>query len=636
MASTLRHRGPDEGGEWCDAASGIALAHRRLSILDLSAAGRQPMISKSGRYVLSFNGEIYNFLELRRMLSSAGASFEGHSDTEVLLSSIDAWGLARALEKLNGMFAFALWDAQARVIHLARDRIGEKPLYYGWFDSRFLFGSELKALRAHPSFRGDVDRRSLALYVRHGYVPAPYTIYEGVAKLPPGTYLSVPLRDQSLRPTPVPYWRLPRPATDHSQGQPGQSQAERLDVLDELLRDAVRIRMSADVPLGAFLSGGIDSSLVVALMQEQSLSPVNTFSIGFAEDQYNEAPHAKVVAEYLGASHTELYVDSKQALDIIPALPRIYDEPFGDSSQIPTCLLAALTRRHVTVALSGDGGDEIFAGYRRYPVAEAIWRKRERIPHVLRAGMRRYLEMTAVPSQHDSRAWYSTVFRTRTRLRSRARYVAELLSVDHAQDLYTRLTTQWDASAIMRPPAVPYPTPATGDRWDLDPIPTMMLLDAAMYLPDDILVKVDRATMSASLEARAPFLDHRLIEYAWRQPLSETFDGRQGKTGLRQLLARRLPTELFDRPKMGFAVPVDSWLRGPLRDWAEMLLERNRIEEEGYFNADVVSARWHAHLSGTHNFRDSLWIILMFQSWLESTRASSSTVSEPCAHSGVC
>jgi asparagine synthase (glutamine-hydrolysing) len=394
--------------------------------------------------------------------------------------------------------------------------------------------------------------------------------------------------------------------------------------------------MSADVPLGAFLSGGIDSSLVVALMQRHSSSPVNTFSIGFAEDQYNEAPHAKVIAEYLGASHTELYVDAKQALDIIPALPRIYDEPIGDSSQIPTCLLAALTRRHVTVALSGDGGDEIFAGYRRYLVAHAIWKKRERIPHLLRAGMRQCLEMTAGYRQRNTRAWYGGAFSTRTRLGSRARYSAELLSVDHAQDLYTRLTTQWDASVTMCPPTVPYPTSATSERWDLDLLATMMLLDAAMYLPDDILVKVDRATMSASLEARAPFLDHRVVEYAWRQPLSETFDGRQGKIGLRRLLARYVPVKLFDRPKMGFGVPVDSWLRGPLRSWAESLLDSSRIANEGYFNAEVVGARWRAHLSGTRNFRDSLWIILMFQAWLESTRVSASTGSDSCIGNGVC
>lgn len=639
MAATLHHRGPDEGSEWYDAAAGIVLAHRRLSILDLTAAGRQPMVSRSGRYVLSFNGEIYNFLDLRKTLASAGMSFEGHSDTEVLLASIEAWGIERALERANGMFAFALWDVQDRVMHLARDRIGEKPLYYGWFNSHLLFGSELKAMRAHPAFHADVDRRSLALYVRHGYVPAPYTIYRGVAKLPPGTYLSVPQDCPTARPEPVRYWQIPDPASDRNQMQSDHSERDRLEHLDELLRDAVTIRMAADVPLGAFLSGGIDSSIVVALMQAQASSPVKTFSIGFAEDAYNEAHHAKVVAKYLGTEHTELYVDSRQALDMIPRLPHIYDEPFGDSSQIPTCLLASLSRKHVTVALSGDGGDEIFAGYRRYPVAAAIWKNRERLPRSLRAGIRRYLAMTEASRQQYSRGARRDALPSRTRLKSRFRYSAELLSVEYTQDLYTRLTTHWDAAEAMYPPVTPYETAATSDRSkseECSPVATMMFLDAAMYLPDDILVKVDRATMSVGLEARAPFLDHRLIEYAWRQPLSETLSGKTGKIVLRRLLARHLPENLFDRPKMGFGVPVDSWLRGPLRDWAESLLDANRLAREGFFNANVIRARWHAHLGGTRNFRDSIWIVLMFQAWLEATHASSSAGSDSCIGSGAC
>lgn len=622
MAATVRHRGPDEGNDWVDAEAGIALAHRRLSILDLTPTGHQPMVSRSGRYVISFNGEIYNFRELRKSLSRCGAVFEGRSDTEVILGAIEAWGLREALERANGMFGFAVWDTRERVLHIARDRLGEKPLYYGWFNSCFVFGSELKALRKHPQFHAAIDRRSLALYMRHGYVPAPYTIYEGVAKLLPGSYLTISREALGERPTPIRYWTMPVPAQREQRHGESQTEKDQLDELDALLRDAVRIRMIADVPLGAFLSGGVDSSLIVALMQAESSVPVRTFTIGFEEDRYNEAHHAKLIAEHLSTEHTELYVGAQQALDVVPRLPSIYDEPFGDSSQIPTCLLAALTRTYVTVALSGDGGDEVFAGYRRYSVAARIWKARSQIPRPVRAGIRRYLQLRKrVQPSLPWQAISTTVLSHR--LKSRLRHIAELLSVNDPHELYTKLTSHWLAADVLAPAAVPHPTVATalGElSGDVNAVRGMMYLDTLMYLPDDILVKVDRATMSASLEARIPFLDHRLVEYAWTKPLSRDFTERSRKAELRQLLSRYVPAYLFERPKMGFAAPIDAWLRGVLRDWAECLLDPKRLAEDGYFNADFIRARWNAHLAGIPNYRDSLWIVLMFQAWLDATR----------------
>ena len=621
MADTLHHRGPDDSGAWADAPAGIALGHRRLSIIDLSPEGHQPMVSPSGRYVIAFNGEIYNFELLRSDLEADGFRWRGHSDTEVMLAAFERWGVGGALERFNGMFAFALWDRTERLLHLARDRMGEKPLYYGWCGGTLLFGSELKALRAHPAWNADIDRDALSSYLRHNCVPTPYSIYKGIAKLPAAHYLTVaPSSGPAARPQP--YWSL-RAAAEAGVGKPiPADENAAIDELDTLLRDAVRIRTVADVPVGVFLSGGIDSSTVVALMQAQSSRPVRSFSIGFDEEAYNEARHAKAVAKHLGTDHTELYVTPEQAMSVIPTLPDIYDEPFADSSQIPTILVSQLARKDVTVTLSGDGGDELFCGYVRYFWGRRIWNKIGRVPTGLRSLAGRAL--TAFSPQ----SW-NTVMSGVTRLvpmsglgeltGDRVHKLAEVLSVPSADVLYHGLVSHWP-----RPDTIVYGStePATAltdpdQRPALDDFTSrMMYLDALTYLPDDILVKVDRASMSVSLEARVPLLDHRVVEYAWRVPLSMKIRGDQGKWLLRQVLYRYVPRELIERPKMGFGVPIDSWLRGPLRGWAEDLLDERKLREAGHFDPAPIRQKWAEHLSGARNWQYWLWDILMFQAWL--------------------
>lgn len=618
MSEAIIHRGPDDTGVWVDAVAGIALAHRRLSILDLSPAGHQPMASNGGRYVIVFNGEIYNHLELREAL--AGMAWRGHSDTETLLAAFEAWGIEATLKKCVGMFALALWDCETRSLTLARDRMGEKPLYYGWQGDVFLFGSELKALRAHPAFLGEIDRDALALYLRHNYVPAPYSIYHGIAKLPPGSWLTLP----ADAPVAVEtfYWR----ARDAAQADVRRDLNDETAAgeLDTLLRRAVGGQMVADVPLGAFLSGGVDSSTVVALMQSQSERPVQTFTIGFHEAGYNEAEQARAVAAHLGTEHTELYVTAEQAMAVIPRLPALYDEPFADSSQIPTLLVSELARRHVTVSLSGDGGDELFGGYNRYMWASRIWRSLGWAPRPLRAALAGVL--TSLPPA----AWNGVFAGLSAFLPKRWRYanpgdklhkLAGILAVHSPEEIYLALVSHWQQSADMVIGATESATVLTDARQWAD-VPDfasrMMYLDQMTYLPDDILTKVDRAAMDVSLETRVPLIDHRVVEFAWQLPLSMKIRNGQSKWLLRQVLYRYVPRELIERPKMGFGIPLDAWLRGPLRDWAEALLDESRLRQEGYFYPEPIRQKWAEHLSGQRNWSYHLWDVLMFQAWLEA------------------
>ncbi|MDV2991080.1 MAG: Asparagine synthetase [glutamine-hydrolyzing] 1 [Chroococcidiopsis sp. SAG 2025] len=626
MSKTLLHRGPDDSGNWVDESVGIALGHQRLAIVDLSPEGNQPMVSADGRYALVFNGEIYNFLELRLELESLGHCFRGHSDTEVMLASFSQWELVQAIERFNGMFAFALWDRRERVLHLGRDRLGEKPLYYGWMGKTFLFGSELKAFKAHPRFQTQIDRNALTLFLQHSYVPAPYSIYQGIYKLPPGTVLTWNGKDN--RPVPVPYWSAKAVAELGVTKPLTLSEPEALAQLDTLLRNSVKLRMVADVPLGAFLSGGIDSSTVVALMQAQSSLPVKTFTIGFYEDAYNEAQHAKAVAQYLGTEHTELYVTPAEALAVIPQLPIFYDEPFADVSQIPTFLLAQLTKTHVTVSLSGDGGDELFAGYSRYFWTRHLWQKIGWMPSSWRSFAARAI--TSMSSQTWNRGFARLspllpIQLQQTNLGDKLHKLAEIVAVPDAETMYARLISLWQAPEAL---VVEGSEPLTilSDRQNWAKLPSlmqrMMYLDTITYLPDDILVKVDRASMGVSLEARVPLLDHRVVEFAWRLPLAMKIRNSQGKFLLRQLLYQYVPKDLINRPKMGFGVPVDCWLRGSLRDWAEALLDRNRLQQEGFFQPQAIERKWKEHLSGDRNWQYYLWNVLVFQAWLETTNAN--------------
>lgn len=623
MTSVIEHRGPDDAGCWVDAGGGLGLGHRRLSIVDLSPSGHQPMHSGAGRYVIVFNGEIYNHQSLRAQLP--GTAWRGHSDTETLLAGFDAWGIRATVERTVGMFAFAVWDRQTQTLTLARDRLGEKPLYYGWQgsgkDAVFLFGSELKALRAHPAFAGDIDRNALALQLRHNYIPAPYSIYQGIAKLMPGCLLT--LSRQRREPQIDCYWSGAEQVRGGVAVPFSGSPEDAVDALENLLKEAVRLQMVADVPLGAFLSGGVDSSTVVALMQQQSARPVKTFSIGFHEAGYDEAHYAKAVARHLGTDHTELYVSAGQVRDVIPLLPQLYDEPFSDSSQLPTYLVSALARQHVTVSLSGDGGDELFCGYERYRMAGRTWRMMEATPLPLRRLAARGL--TGISTQTwDRLASASGKFLpAASRLAHAGHKVhkgARTLTCTSPDMLYRSLVSHWDepervvlgatepATLLTRPPSA---------LQGLDGVPRMMALDMLSYLPDDILAKVDRAAMSVSLETRVPFLDHRVVEFAWRLPQEYKLRGATAKWVLRQVLYRHVPQTLIERPKMGFAVPLASWLQGPLRDWAESLLDAGRLRREGYFDPEPIRRKWEEHLSGRRNWQYYLWDVLMFQSWHE-------------------
>lgn len=629
MSDTIVTRGPDDFGVWFD-APGIGLAHRRLSILDLSPAGHQPMVCPGERYVIAFNGEIYNHLDLRAELSKigvngmSGGDWRGHSDTETLLAGFAAWGIRATVERCIGMFAFAVWDKRDQVLTLGRDRLGEKPLYFGWQQGRggacFLFGSEVKALKAHPTFAAEISRDALCLLMRHNYIPAPYSIYQEIFKLLPGHLLTV----SQARPEPLiePYWSLTESAVAGVASPLEDSEQSLTDELEALLMSAVRQQMVADVPLGAFLSGGIDSSTIVSLMQAQSTKPVKTFTIGFNEEGYNEAVHARAVASHLGTDHTEMYVTPQQALDVIPMLPSLYCEPFSDSSQIPTFLVSQLARQHVTVSLSGDAGDELFAGYNRYVFGNKLWRNLSHLPYVVRSLAASGFRALTPATWNTLLSPFQPLMPTSLRLANmgdKLHKAAGILAANSVDDLYLGLVSHWEPEGLViggREPAT-YLNGVTLPLPGLDDIQRMMAVDAITYLPDDILVKVDRAAMGVSLEGRVPFLDHRVVEFAWRIPQAMKLRDGLGKWILRQVLYRHVPKELVERPKMGFGVPIDSWLRGPLREWAESLLDETRLRQEGYFNPAPIRKKWLEHLSGQRNWQYHLWDVLMFQAWLE-------------------
>jgi asparagine synthase (glutamine-hydrolysing) len=619
MNEVLSHRGPDDSGVWVDNEVGLSLAFKRLSILELTSAGSQPMVSPSGRSVIVFNGEIYNHQELRDNLEKEGGHFEwrGRSDTETLLAALRHWGVEKTLRRLNGMFAFAYWDRSERVLYLARDRMGIKPIYYGRQNGTFLFGSELKAIREHPDCRGIVDRQALTLYMRYGYVPTPWSIYQGIYKLPPAHYITVTESGNSVS-DPRSYWDL-REIAEIGAAEEKQTPNQLIEELENLLLDAVNIRMIADVPLGAFLSGGYDSSLVVALMQAQSIKPVKTFSIGFHEKGFNEAKYAKEVAAYLGTNHTELYVKPEEVLNVIPKIPSIWDEPFADSSQIPTYLVSHLTRQHVTVSLSGDGGDEQFFGYNRYIQGARVGRFYELVPGVMRQLFANLLGSASVNSLNKIGGILPGSLKNPL-LGDRVHKFSTLIKEPNILDFYHYLISHWkDPGDIVINGTEPK---TLFDSYDKLPnLPSiqeqMMYLDAVTYLPDDILTKVDRASMAVSLEARVPLLDHRVVEFGWKVPTSLKYHRGQRKWLLRQVLYKYLPQELMDRPKMGFGVPIEHWLRGPIREWAESLLNEQRLHQEGFFTPEPIQNMWKEHLSGERKWHYYLWDVLMFQLWLD-------------------
>lgn len=624
MTHAVRHRGPDAGAVFVDDEVGVALGHRRLAVLDLSERGAQPMRSACGRYVLVFNGEIYNHLSLRHELEASGsASWRGTSDTETLLACFVAWGVAATLIRTVGMFALALWDRSERSLTLARDRFGEKPLYYGFVgrgaSSACVFGSELKALRAHPEFDNPIDRGGLALFLRFSYVPAPYTIYEDIFKLEAGSLLTLTNADVAARERRAEaYWRYKDVALA-GLANPIRDEREGLETLESALRNAVALQLVADAPVGAFLSGGIDSSTIVALMQAQSTRPVKTFTVGFDEAGFDEAPGAKAVARRLGTDHCEVRIRPSEARAAIPNLPEMYDEPFADSSQIPTSIVCAVARRSVTVALSGDGGDETLGGYNRYVIGPRLWRCLASAPSALRkvlgAGVARmppwgWSALAHGPSLGGSLAAF----------KDKAYKIGPALcGMQSVDDLYKALVAEWMVGATPALSAAHSPT--RSDEIDYaaqigEPAHRMMLLDGVTYLPDDILAKVDRAAMAVGLETRVPLLDHRVAEIAWRLPISMKIRDGQGKWALRQILHRYVPAELVERRKAGFAIPIGQWLRGPLRDWAEPLLSEARLRGEGYLDPTQTRRLWVEHCSGKRDWTFRLWNLLSFQAWL--------------------
>lgn len=631
MTDAIHHRGPDDAGYWADADHGIALGHRRLSIIDLSPAGHQPMHSSAGRYVFAFNGEIYNHLEIRHELEAAGSApaWRGRSDTETLLAGFEAWGIQATIERSVGMFAFAVWDRQTRSLVLGRDRIGEKPLYYGWQGrgnrAVFVFGSELKALRAHPAFEHAIDRGALCLQMRHSYVPAPYSIYRGIAKLAPGCLLTM----STAQPEPKvqAYWSRERHLAAGAATPFTGTATEAVQQLEILLKQAVKAQMIADVPLGAFLSGGVDSSTIVALMQAQSSRPIRTFSIGFHEPAYNEAQYAKAVARHLGTDHTELYVSAGQARAVIPKLQTMYDEPFSDSSQLPTYLVSQLARQHVTVSLSGDAGDELFCGYSRYQFAASLWHSITAGPLPLRRLAAKGINAISVDAWNKMAKVLKPCMPRSLRFANTGDKLhkgAQVITCATLDALYLGLVSHWDDPASLviggaePPTALRSSAPALSG---LDGIGRMMALDLLTYLPDDILVKVDRAAMSVALETRVPFLDHRVVEFALGLPQSMKLKDGVSKWALREVLYKYVPKSLIERPKMGFGVPVGDWLRGPLRDWSESLLDASRLRSEGFFDPAQVRSKWEEHLSGQRNWQYHLWDVLMFQAWHEAQSA---------------
>lgn len=637
MTRALRHRGPDDEGVWMDDSSGVVLGHRRLSIVDLSQNGHQPMISGCGRYVIVLNGEIYNHDALRKALDADPEpgfhGWRGRSDTEVLLAAIARWGLRRSLHEAVGMFAFGLWDRRERTLFLARDRFGEKPLYYGCVGTDFVFGSELKALRAFPSARFEIDRQALVELLQFGYVHSPRSIYQGIHKLPPGNLLAVQVQP-GARPkvgNPQRYWSIDAGSGDPASGDAANRTAlaeriaragdeQRVDWLEERIREAVRRQLVADVPLGAFLSGGVDSSLIVALMQAESAHTVRTFTIGFQEKQYDEAPFAKAVARHLRTEHTEWYISPAEAASVITQLPGIFDEPFADSSQVPTALVARMTRRHVTVSLSGDGGDELFGGYPRYSFAPALWQRLGRLPAWMRHSIR--AAATAMsPEAWDRVLRWSTPARMRQSVNGhRVHRLATMVDAASFEDIYVRLLSQWlpESTLVVGAAAAALPDERGEGQGSL--LRCMRRWDIERYLPDDILVKVDRAAMCVGLETRAPLLDHRVAEFAWALPDDALIRNGRGKWLLRKVLDRYVPSELIDRPKAGFGMPVAHWLRTDLREWAEELLDERALAEHGLLTVEPIRRAWREHLAGTHDHQSRLWNVLMFQAWFAAQR----------------
>jgi asparagine synthase (glutamine-hydrolysing) len=630
MTTALAHRGPDGSGIWSNAEAGVAFGHRRLAILDLSEAGAQPMRSACGRLTVTFNGEIYNHLDIRAELDSVGAApnWRGHSDTETLLAAVKQWGVAAALPRMIGQFAFALWDAQARTLTLCRDRFGEKPLFYGWSGSDLVFGSELKALAAHPAWSPSLDRAALTAFMRYSYVPAPATIWCGIAKLPPASFVTfksdaVP----GTRPQPLAYWSL-REHVAAAQTARVSDESAAIGELERLLSVAVKRQCLSDVPLGAFLSGGIDSSTIVALMQAQASQPVRTFSIGFAEGAYNEAEDARRVAAHLGTSHTELYVDAKTAMDVIPSLPGMYDEPFADSSQIPTHLVAQLARRHVTVALSGDAGDELFGGYNRHVWGGALQARLDRVPAPLKRVLGALLGAIAPEPAGSIAKALQPLLPARFKVRHAGDQVAKLariIGADTFDQMYRSLCS------IDADPAQTVLGGEEGASWaaremlelaaPLDPLDRMTLADSLSYLSDDILQKVDRAAMAVALETRVPFLDKDVVEFAARVPPSMKVRDGRGKWLVREVLYRHVPRELIDRPKTGFSIPLDDWLRGPLKSWAGDLLSPARLKRQALFDSRRVARMFDEHLSRRHNHAYWLWNVLMAEAWSDAWNA---------------
>jgi asparagine synthase (glutamine-hydrolysing) len=617
MATALAHRGPDDSGSWVDDAAGVALGHRRLAIIDLGPSGHQPMASADGRFVITYNGEIYNYRAVGSRLAAAGVTLRGQSDTEVLLEGFARWGIRETLTQCDGIFALAVWDREERCLTLARDRMGVKPVYWARQDGLFLFASELKALHRHPDWRPAIDRDAVALFLRYGYVPAPRAIFRDTHKLLPGTLLTLRQGEVAI----APYWRLDEVAAAGIAARDERSEGESVDELERVLRRAVRDEMVADVPLGAFLSGGVDSSTVVALMQAESAQKVKSFTIGFAADGYDEARHAQRVAAHLGTDHTELYVEDEAARALIPELPHWYDEPFADSSQIPTQMVSRLARGHVTVALSGDGGDELFAGYTRYRWAQRLTKARARLPAPLRRVAGGMLE--ALPPSLVRGALALAPARIKPSLpEQKLLKLAQALSEADDDALYRSIVSLWPEPERLVPGAAEPPDAAAAlARRFADPVERMMVRDGLSYLPDDLLTKVDRASMSVALEVRVPLLNPRVVDAAWRLPLALKL--RQGRTkwALRQVLYRHVPKELIERPKQGFSVPLAAWLRGPLRLWAEDLLAPAALAASGLLDATPIRARWQEHRAGRKDWSQSLWAVLMLQSWLAAERA---------------
>lgn len=624
MVDMIGHRGPDDTGIWVDETSQVAFGHKRLSILDLSMAGHQPMHSKCCRYSLIFNGEIYNHNDIRNKLQEVNEQsleWNGQSDTETLLAAFASWGIEKTLNECIGMFAIALWDKNEGTLTLARDRLGEKPLYYGWQGNTFMFASELKAFKVHPDFTCEIDRNSLTLLLRYNYVPAPYSIYKGISKLPSGSFVQLSINNKELTSV-TPYWSLSEIAINGQSNPLNCNDDEAVSLLENCLGSAVEEQLISDVPLGAFLSGGIDSSLIVSMMKARTSQPVKTFTIGFDDSDYNEAIYAKAVAKHLGTEHSELYISPQDALDVIPQLPSTYDEPFADSSQIPTFLVAKMASSSVKVALSGDGGDELFGGYNRYIWSRSIRNKTSWLPKSVLQGVGFSLGKISAPAWDKINNSFTGLLPSQyrvTQMGDKVHKVARQLTVNSDFDLYRGLVSQWQnpADVVIDGHELDLQiTSESSEKMFEDIEHQMMFMDTSTYLPDDILCKVDRAAMASSLETRVPLLNHNVVELAWHLPLHMKIRDGQGKWILRKLLYKYVPQKLIDRPKQGFALPIDAWLRGPLREWAEDLLEESRLINEGFFHPEPIRIAWEEHLKG-NNMHNQLWGILMFQAWLE-------------------